>query len=205
MKRLAVLGASGHGRVVADIAECCGWQVVFFDDAVPKLGATLGLPYAGTFDDLLRCKTEFDGVFVAIGNNRIRLDKYRTLMAEGVAVPALVHPSASVSRYARVEDASVIMPAAVVNAGARVGFACIVNTSASVDHDCVLDDGVHISPGVHLAGGVFVGEGSWVGVGASVRQQIRIGAYAMVAAGAVVVQDVEDNATVAGVPAVRMR
>ncbi|TBU81915.1 acetyltransferase [Pseudomonas daroniae] len=205
MKKLAVFGASGHGRVVADVAECCGWQVVFFDDATPGQGSTLGLPYAGTFNDLLRCKTDFDGAFVAIGNNRIRLDKYQTLLAEGMAVPSLIHPSAIVSRHARVADASVIMPGAVVNAGACVGFACIVNTSASVDHDCVLEDGVHISPGARLAGEVFVGKRSWVGIGASVRQQVRIGVSAMVAAGAVVVKDVEDNATVAGVPAIRMR
>lgn len=205
MKKLAIFGASGHGRVVADVAECCGWEVIFFDDATPKQGATLGLPYGGTFIDLLRCKEHFDGAFVAIGNNRIRLDKGLALLAEGVVVPSLIHPLAIVSRYARVGDASVIMPGSVVNAGACIGFACIVNSSASVDHDCVLEDGVHISPGVRLAGEVFVGKRSWVGVGASVRQQIRIGASAMVAAGAVVIKDVEDNATVAGVPAIRMR
>lgn len=205
MKRLAVFGASGHGRVVADIAECCGWQVVFFDDATPREGATLGLPYAGTFNDLLRCTADYDGVVVAIGNNRIRLGKCQALLSEGVAMPCLVHPTAWVSRYAQVQAGSVIMPGAVINAAARIGLACIVNTGASIDHDCRLADGVHISPGARLAGEVAVGEGGWIGIGASIRQQIRIGANAVVAAGAVVVKDVEDGATVAGVPAIRMR
>lgn len=204
MKRLAVFGASGHGRVVADIAECCGWQVVFFDDATPGDGATLGLPYAGTFSDLLRSKTDYDGVFVAIGNNRIRLGKCQVLVGERVAMPCLVHPAAWVSRYAQVQAGSVIMPGAVINAAARIGLACIVNTGASVDHDCRLADGVHVSPGARLAGEVMVGEGGWIGIGASIRQQIRVGANAVVAAGAVVVKDVEDDATVAGVPAIRM-
>ncbi len=97
------------------------------------------------------------------------------------------------------------MPGAVVNAGARIGFACIVNTAASVDHDCVLDAGVHISPGAHLAGQVFVGTCSWIGIGAIVRQRISIGSHAMIAAGAVVVKDVQDAATVIGVPATQVR
>ena len=205
MKRLAILGASGHGRVVADIAECCGWQVVFFDDATPREGATLGLSYAGTFNDLLGSKADYYGVFVAIGNNRIRLSKCQVLQSEGVAMPCLIHPTAWVSRYAQVQAGSVIMPGAVINAAARVGLACIVNTGASIDHDCRLADGVHISPGARLAGEVTVGEGGWIGIGASIRQQIRVGANAVVAAGAVVVKDVEDDATVAGVPAIRMR
>lgn len=205
MRKLAVLGASGQGRVVADIAECCEWEVSFFDDKIPSPEATLGLPYLGTFDDLLHKKSDFDGAFVAIGNNTVRLRKCQELAREGLHLPVLVHPSAVVSRFARIGNGSVIMPGAVVNAGADVGFACIVNTSASVDHDCVLMEGVHISPGAHLAGQVSVGSCSWIGIGAVVRQQIHVGAHAMIAAGAVVVKDVQDSATVVGVPAIQVR
>lgn len=205
MKRLAIFGASGHGRVVADIAECCGWEVFFFDDAEPMDGAPLGLPYCGTFETLLERKGDFGGAFVGIGNNDIRMTKCRALLEAGYFLPSLLHPSATVSRYAQIAEGAVIMPGAVVNAGARIGFACIVNTAASVDHDCVLDAGVHISPGAHLAGQVVVGTCSWIGIGAIVRQQISIGSHAMIAAGAVVVKDVQDAATVIGVPATQVR
>lgn len=205
MKKLAIFGASGHGRVIADVAENNDWQVSFFDDAEPREGATLGMPYLGSFRDLLLQHGDFDGAFVAIGNNAIRLEKSRELIAAGVFLPVLVHPSACVSRYAQVGSGSVIMPGAVVNAGARIKFACIVNTSASVDHDCLLEDGVHISPGAHLAGQVSVGSCSWVGIGAAVRQLVHIGSRAVIAAGAVVVKDVQDAAIVAGVPAKKLR
>lgn len=205
MKRLAIFGASGHGRVVADIAECCGWQVSFFDDAEPMDGATLGLPYCGTFEAVLERKEDFEGVFVAIGNNGIRMRKYHELLKAGFSMPSLVHPSASVSRYVQLAEGTVIMPGAVVNAGARIEFACIVNTAASVDHDCILEAGVHVSPGAHLAGQVSVGTCSWIGIGAIVRQQISIGSHAIIAAGAVVVKDVQDATTVIGVPAIQMR
>lgn len=204
-KRIAIFGASGHGRVVADIAICCGWDVCFFDDVVPGVDATLGIPYRGTFKDLVSQVDQFPAAFVAIGNNMVRLSRQQVLVETGFFIPTLIHPAATVSRFASIGEGTVVMPGAVINAAAHMGAACIVNTGASVDHDCLLADGVHVSPGAHLAGNVYVGKCGWIGIGASIRQQVRVGANAMVAAGAIVVKDVEDNATVAGVPAVRMR
>jgi sugar O-acyltransferase (sialic acid O-acetyltransferase NeuD family) len=117
----------------------------------------------------------------------------------------LVHPAATVSRYAVIGEGTVVFAGAVVNAGARIGTAAILNTSCSIDHDCLLDDAVHISPGARLAGGVQVGDLSWVGIGASGRQLISIGQRVVVGAGSAVVSEIPDDLTVAGVPAQRMR
>lgn len=202
MKRLAVLGASGHGKVVADTAEVCGWpSVVFFDDAWPTKAQNGVWPVVGSSLDLLERLADFDAVLVAIGDNRIRLEKLAVLKAAGAPFVSLVHPAATVSRHASVDEATVVFAGAVVSAFASVGTGCILNTGCSVDHDCVLEAGVHISPGAHLAGGVQVGEASWIGIGACSRQYLRIGARVMVGAGAVVVSDVADDATVIGVPA----
>ncbi|MDZ4305229.1 MAG: acetyltransferase [Pseudomonas sp.] len=202
MRRLAILGASGHGKVVADTAEICGWQsVVFFDDTWPTRERNGVWPVEGRTTELLERLSEFDAVLVAIGDNRIRLEKLAVLKAAGAFFTCLLHPAATVSRYAIIEDGSVVFAGAVVNAYARIGMGCILNTGCSVDHDCILHASVHVSPGAHLAGGVQVGEASWIGIGSCVRQSIRIGAGAIVAAGAVVVADVVDGVTVAGVPA----
>lgn len=205
MTTLAILGASGHGRVVADIALCCNWDVCFFDDVPPCRSNLLGLPYGGTFDDLVAQIDQFTGAFVAIGDNEVRMAKHLALIESGFFVPTLVHTAATVSQFARLGGGSVIMPGAIINAGADVGDACIVNTGASVDHDCRLSDGVHISPGAHLAGEVSVGRGTWIGIGAVIRQQVQVGSGSMVAAGATVVKNVENNTTVAGVAATIMR
>ncbi|UQB43353.1 acetyltransferase [Thiomicrospira microaerophila] len=201
MKRLAILGASGHGKVVADIAELNGWDVVFFDDAFPRVSHLAHWSVMGNTQDLLADLQRFDGCFVAIGNNRIRLDKQQMLAEKGATFPVLIHPSAVVSRYAKVEAGCVVMAGAVVNPFALVQQACIINTSATIDHDCVLAEGLHISPGAHLAGAVSVGTCSWVGIGASVKQCVKIGAHVVVGAGAAVVKDVSDGLTVVGVPA----
>tara|TARA_R110000850_G_scaffold96655_4_gene201870 strand:- start:5986 stop:6612 length:627 start_codon:yes stop_codon:yes gene_type:complete len=202
LKRLAILGASGHGKVVADCAEMCGWpEIVFFDDAWPGASQNGHWPVSGDTDGLFASLTQFDGVLVAIGNNSTRLDKLRMLERNNAPLVSVVHPAAVVSRYADVGPGSVVFAGAVVNADSRIGMGAIVNTGASIDHDCVLGNCVHVSPGARLAGGVMVGELGWIGIGAVVKQLVRIGDRTMVGAGAAVVKDVEDGKTVIGVPA----
>lgn len=202
MKRLAILGASGHGKVVADCAELLGWDsVVFFDDAWPGLLSNGIWKVEGNTASLLQRVTDFDGVVVAIGNNAIRESKLQALSAAGAILPVLIHPSAEVSRYATIGAGSVVFARAVINVDCGIGMGAIINTAATVDHDCRLGDAVHVSPGANLAGGVTLGDRSWVGIGASARQLVRIGSDAMVGAGAAVVADVADGSTVVGVPA----
>ncbi|MBA6109354.1 acetyltransferase [Pseudomonas asiatica] len=200
--KLAVLGASGHGKVVADTAESCGWtKIVFFDDAWPSLNANGCWPVVGTSDDLLEQLQNFDGVTVAIGNNGIRQAKLLALLQRGANLPTLIHPTAWVSRYATVGIGTVIFAGAVLNAGASVGMGGVLNTGCSVDHDCDLAESVHVSPGARLAGGVRVGHRTWIGIGACVKQMVTIGADVVVGAGAAVVNDLAAGGTVVGVPA----
>jgi len=206
MKKLAILGASGHGKVVADTAECCGWQSVeFFDDAWPSIQNNGVWPIVGDTIALLKKLADFDGALVAIGNNRIRYAKLLELQAMGGRLVTLVHPAAVVSRYAEIAEGTVVFAGAVVNAGTVIKPGAILNTGCSVDHDCVLGNAVHISPGARLAGGVRVGDESWVGIGSSVRQLISIGQRVAVGAGSAVVSDIPNDMVVAGVPAKRLR
>lgn len=204
MSKLAILGASGHGKVVADTAEQCGWNdMVFYDDAWPSLDGIAGMswPIIGNSDALFQSLSQYQGVVVAIGNNATRHRLMHRLMREGAPLVSLIHPRAVVSRYVDIGPGTVVFAGVVVNAGASIGAGCILNTGCSVDHDCRLDQAVHISPGARLSGAVQVGQCSWVGVGACVRQQIVIGHDVTVGAGAIVVTDVADNVTVIGNPA----
>jgi len=206
MKRLAVFGASGHGRVVADAAEASGWHhVVFFDDAWPEISESGPWRVEGDFSAMCSRLPEFDGIFVAIGNNHVRHQKTRELIDAGAGIETLVHPCAYVSQHARLGAGCVVLAAAAVNAGAVVGEGGIINTGAVIEHDCQLGDFVHVSPNAVLAGGVKAGDFCWVGALAGVRQLISLGKEVTVGMGAVVIRDIPKGATVAGVPAVLIR
>ncbi len=199
---LAILGAGGHGRVVADCAIGAGWaDVAFFDD---NPSAHSQVKVRGTTNELFGTVRSFGGVIVAFGDNRLRLSVYRRLVDVGAAPISVVHPFAFVSNTATIGPGTVVIAGAVVNAGAQVGVACILNTGCSIDHDSVLADGVHVSPGARIAGEVNVGERTWIGIGASIRHQIVIGSDVIVGAGAAVVKNVPDGLRVVGVPARQM-
>jgi sugar O-acyltransferase (sialic acid O-acetyltransferase NeuD family) len=199
---LLVLGAGGHGKVVADAALASGWQrIAFLDDRIDARTARLGLEILGATSDLGRHRTTFSAAAVAIGDARRRLELLDACREMGYELPSIVHPSAVVSRFATLEPGCVAFAQCAVNADAVLGAGCIVNTGATIDHDCVLGRGVHVCPGAHLAGSVQVGERAWIGIGAVIRQGIAIGRDAIVGAGAVVVADVSETAMVMGAPA----
>lgn len=201
MKSLALLGASGHGKVVADMAELLGFRVSFFDNIWPGITQSSHWPIEGSLDELNHRLDEFDGIVVAIGNNQVRAERLLELEARGAKLATLIHPSAQISRYATLGPGTVVFANAVINVDATLGKGVIINTGATVDHDCRLDDFVHISPGANLAGNVSVGTHSWVGIGAVVRQGTVVGSDVTVGAGAAVVSDIPPGSCVVGVPA----
>jgi sugar O-acyltransferase (sialic acid O-acetyltransferase NeuD family) len=202
MTTLAILGASGHGKVVADAALASGlWdKVTFYDDAWPVKTKNGVSDIVGSSATLLDLKDKPE-VIVAIGNNNVRLAKQNELVAKGFTMAIVMHPAATVSASASVEPGTVIFAGAVINAEVKIGPACIINSNAVVEHDCELAAAVHISPGACLAGGVVVGQCSWLGIGAVVIQLKHVGKNVMIGAGAAVIEDLPDNVTAVGAPA----
>lgn len=196
MNRLIIIGASGHGKVVADIATLNGFTDIVFLDNNPAISSCAGYPVLGP-DTMI---AELDGdVFVAVGNADIR----KRLMERDYTrhFPILIHPNAVVAKDVEIGAGSVVMAGTVINPGARIGKGVIVNTSSSVDHDCVVGDYCHIAVGAHLSGTVVVGEGTWIGTGATVSNNIIICGDCMIGAGAVVIKDVHIPGIYMGVPA----
>jgi sugar O-acyltransferase (sialic acid O-acetyltransferase NeuD family) len=205
---ILVLGAGGHGKVVAETALATGFSetVAFLDDrftAPGQLSSVLGWPVIGPLAAALEHKTteRYAAALVAIGHAPTRLQWLKRLTEAGYELPVLIHPASWVSPSAQLGIGSVVFAQAVIQAQAVIGSGAILNTGCSVDHDAQLGEGLHICPGARLAGEVQVGDRSWIGIGASVIQQIRIGADVTVGAGAAVVCDLPDGVTAVGVPA----
>lgn len=199
--RLLIIGASGHGKVVADIAiKMNKWQVIAFLDDDESIKSSIGLDVIGTIVDALKYKDEAD-FFVAIGNNSVRQNIHEWLISNGLSIVNVVHPNAIIASGVDIGIGTAVMAGVVINSSSIIGRGCIINTSCSLDHDNILEDFVHISPGSHLAGKVTVGKGSWLGVGTIVSNNINIISGCKLGAGVVVVNDITEAGTYVGVPA----
>jgi sugar O-acyltransferase (sialic acid O-acetyltransferase NeuD family) len=204
--KIVILGAGGHGQVVADmivsgarvgdeVLELAGF---LDDDPALTRAAVGGVRVLGNLASAARVAA--DAFIVAVGSNaaRARIDGW--LQAAGRPVVSIHHPRASVSRNVSVGDGTMISAGAIVVTGSRIGRGVILNTGCAVDHHSSIGDYAHIAPGAHLGGEVSVGARSLVGMGAVVLPRCRIGAGCTIGAGAVVIGDVPDGATAVGVP-----
>lgn len=199
--KLAIIGASGHGKVAADIAQISGkYQQIFFLDDNTELNECMGFSVRGSSNDIELYIKDAD-FFVAIGNAVIRKRIIERLLQEKACIATLIHPQAVIGSKVEIGIGSIIMAGVVLNADCKLGCGSIVNTGASVDHDCVLGDYVHVSVGAHLAGSVTVGENTWIGAGAIVNNNVTITSSCMIGSGAVVVRNIEIQGTYVGVPA----
>ncbi len=192
MNSLIIIGSSGHGNVVAEIAILLGYKIKFWDDDSTKINHILGI-------EKRELTIPVDSrLFIAIGANNTReiISKQYPL---GIYI-SLIHPQSSVSNTSKIGLGSVVMAGAILNCGVDVGVHCIINTGAIIDHDCFLEKYVHVSPNATLCGNVTVGEGTWIGAGATIIQGIKIGKNVTIGAGAVIIHDIPDNVTVVGNP-----
>ncbi len=203
MRKLLIIGAGGHGSVVADAAQESGeWEeIAFLDDKFPDSSSNGVWQIIGTEAETTLFKDEYDDLIVAIGDSEKRLGLLEKYKHKGFKLVNVIHPSAYVSENALLDVGCVVFANAVININTKIGAGSIVNTSSSVDHDCELGDGVHVSPGAHLAGNVRVGKLSWIGIGSCVTHGVTIGKGVNVGAGAVVINDLPDDITAIGVPA----
>lgn len=209
-KRVLILGAGGHGRVVLDILLQTGRHEVvgFLDNNADIHGRRIdGIPVLGCIDDLtpLAEEHEVEGVLIAIGDNGARRGLARRIDSAEIELINAVHPAAAMARNATLGRNVVIAAGVVVCAHCQIGDSVILNTGCIVDYQTMIGEGTHICPGVRIAGRVKVEPGVFVGIGATIIPKITLGCESIVGAGSVVIEDVPALGTVVGVPARRIK
>lgn len=203
MKNVLIIGASGHGKVIADIVQKVGDNVIGFLDDNKALAKTfVRFPLLGTvcdYKDYIN-RAEF---LVAIGNAEVRERIVKEM--NGVKWYTAIHPSVVISDIdVSIGEGTVVMANAVINSGSRIGRHCIINSCAVVEHDNIIEDFVHVSVGSKLGGTVHIGKATWVGIGTSINNNVNICERCMTGAGSVVIKDINEPGTYIGVPAKRI-
>lgn len=200
-RQLLIIGAGGHGRVVADIAvKMNQWRdIAFLDDDVNKK-LSVGIKVIGLSRDIDQFLDNSD-IFVAIGDNQVREKVLNSIEQKGAFIPVLIHPDSCIGTDVVIGKGTAIMPGAIINCCSCIGKGCIINTGTTVDHDNVIENYVHLSPGVHTGGEVRIGQGTWIGIGAVIINKINIVSRCKVGAGAVVIKDIKETGTYIGIPA----
>ena len=201
-KKVIIIGAGGHAKVIADIIEKSGDEVVGFLDDNKENGATVIKNYKVIGDvnnRLAMAVTKKDVEFIiAIGDNKKREEISHS---PNLKFYTAIHPSAQIGLDVRIEEGTVVMANVCINSSARIGKHCIINTGAIIEHDNIIEDFVHISPNTSLGGTVKIGESTHVGIGSIVKNNITICKNCTIGAGAVVVKNIIEEGTYVGVPA----
>jgi sugar O-acyltransferase (sialic acid O-acetyltransferase NeuD family) len=202
--RFFVYGASGHGKVVADILLARNIAVEGFidDDPGRRSARLLGLRVLGDSKWLAdQARSGPVSTALGIGDNFARRRVANRCVAENVELITAVHPSATIAGSAILGRGVVVAAGCRVNPDAYVGEGTILNTGTVVEHDCRIGNFTHLSPNVAMGGGSGLGDYSWLGMGSVVIHGVTVGSGCIVGAGAAVIQDVRDWVVTVGVPA----
>jgi sugar O-acyltransferase (sialic acid O-acetyltransferase NeuD family) len=201
-KKIIIIGYSGHAYVILDIFNLLGYEVIGYCENEEKALNPFDLKYYGTEESV----TGFSALssndwFICIGSNAIRQKIYTQLKSKGLNEPVnALHSTAYISKKAMLGYGVMISGQATVNPLAQIGTGTIINTNSVIEHECIIDEFVHIGPGAVLCGNVIIGNGSFVGANAVIKQGTVIGKNVIIGAGSVVIDDIPDNTVVVGNP-----
>lgn len=201
-KKVVIIGAGGHAKVIADIIEKSGDIVYGFLDDNKEIGETIIKTYKvlGKVSECKYLQSDIKELYfvIAIGNNYIRKDIYERYTLNYYTA---IHPSCNLGIDVKIKEGTVIMPNVCINTSSKIGKNCIINTGAIIEHDNEIQDYVHISPNVTICGTVKIGSFTHIGAGAVVKNNLSITDNCTIGAGAVVVKNIEEKGTYVGVPA----
>lgn len=212
MKKLVIVGAGDFGREVSWVAERINaqtpvWELLgFVDDGAAVQGRTVdGYPVLRPVS-WLEAVTDELYVVCSIGTGRVRKQVMERVLANPHLRPAvLIDPAAIVGRNAQVGPGCVVCAGTVLAISSRLEAHTIVNLNCTVGHDTVLEPYCTVHPGSNLSGRVHVGACTDIGTGTKIIQGLAVCPGCTLGAGTVVVCDITEPGTYAGVPARRIK
>jgi len=206
MKKIVLLGAGGHCKVIIDIIRSKDdYEIIGITSKDKSESKIYDLPIIGNDDLLKQCfDSGVEYAFIALGgllDRKIRNKLFSKLKGLGFEIPTLIHATAIVSPHASIGEGTCVMPGVIINSGVVIGENCIINSGAVIEHDCIIGNNTHISPRAAIAGGVKIGNDTHLGIGSTVIQSLTIGCNVTIGAGAVVIDNIKSDVVAVGIPA----
>jgi sugar O-acyltransferase (sialic acid O-acetyltransferase NeuD family) len=178
-EKIVLIGGGGHCHSVIDVIEQTNkYEIIGIVDTKENIGKKV-LDY-----EVIACDDDLETIFLSCKNavitvgqiksNQIRVKLFEKLTKIGFHLPIIISPLAYVSKHSSIDEGTIIMHHALINANVKIGKNCIINTKALIEHDCIVEDNCHISTASVLNGGVVVKENSFFGSNATSKQSIEI-------------------------------
>ncbi len=196
LKTLAIFGFGGHSKVIQDLAQLNGYNnFIFFDDFKKNKEVI------GKSNNLIEYKDKIRDLFIAIGDNTLRKEKFNQFQSH-FNIVSLIHPKSIISNNnVIIGSGSAIMAGVIINSSVKIGDCCIINSGSIVDHESKISNYVHVSPGVKIGGQVTIGEASWIGIGSTVINNISVEENVIIGASSLLIKNAIKNSKYVGVPA----
>jgi len=207
-KNLILVGGGGHCKSVIDVAESAGWTILGILDIVENVGKkVLGYTVLGVDEQISEYihKAYFLVTVGQIKDAGLRIKLHEKILTADGKLATIIAPDAYMSKYSEIDNGTVVMHKAIINAGAKVGAGCIINTKANIEHDAEIGDYCHISTGAMINGNCYIGHETFVGSGAVVSNGVAVTSRCIIAAGAVVRKEISVSGIYAGNPAIKYK
>lgn len=199
-----VIGSAGHASVVLDALQATGTPPVngliddFSPPGTPKLGTRVLGSVAWLAEQAQRAPVR---AIIAVGAGYARQQIVARLSATPIEWLTLIHPRAIVSPSATIGAGSFVAAGAVIGPLAKVGDHSLINHGAIIEHEVDLSEYTTVCPNATVCGAAKIGLASMIGAGAVVLEKRGVAEHTVIAAGAVVTQDIAANQIAIGSPA----
>lgn len=179
---ILLIGAGGHCHSIIDLLEKQGaYHILGLVDVKEKIGTqVMGYPVLGCDSDLPELRKHCQNAVITVGqinDNRLRCELYNLAKKLNYVMPVIISPLAYVSPHANLQEGSVVLHHALVNANASIGVNCIINSKALIEHDAIIGNNCHISTACVVNGAARVDDNSFLGSGSVVIQGACISGF----------------------------